>query len=184
MGSRVSAKKTKSIPACFFVDGSIVSREFYETVPLYDRSCYGAIAKGNHLFTLEEAYYLVQEQKITIVDSRNRPYTQDRLLKRLNRLQKHFLVRFSVYSDLRKKGYIPKTALKFGSSFRVYDKGIKPGQDHARWIVFPVDETDVLRWYDFCAQSRIAHSTKKKLLIAVVDAEKDVSYYENQWIKV
>lgn len=184
MVSRLTQKRSKEKPVCFFVDNTIVSREYDRTVPFYDRSCYGSIAKQNHVFSLEEGYYLSQEEKITIVDAKARPYTSERLLKRLSRLQKHFIVRFSVYSNLRKKGYIPKTALKFGSVFRVYDKGIRPGQDHAKWIVLPVNETDMLRWYEYCAQSRVAHSTKKKLLIAVVDAEKDVSYYESQWIKV
>ena len=44
------------------------------------------------------------------------------------------------FKDLRKKGYIVKTALKFGADFRVYEKGVKPGEDHAKWVVFPVHE--------------------------------------------
>jgi tRNA-intron endonuclease len=38
-----------------------------------------------------------------------------------------------------------------------------------------------MTWHDFSAKNRIAHSTKKNLLIAIVDEEGDVSYYEVSW---
>ena len=71
--------------------------------------------------------------------------------------------------------------MKFGADFRVYDKGIKPGEDHAKWIVYPVKESDAITWYEFSAKNRVAHSTKKNLLIGVVDGEGDVTYYEISW---
>jgi len=86
-----------------------------------------------------------------------------------------------VFSDLRKKGYIIKTALKFGAEFRVYDKGYKPGQSHARWILYTAKEHESINWHDFAAKNRIAHSTNKTLLISIVDEESDVSYYEVSW---
>ena len=76
-----------------------------------------------------------------------------------------------------------KTALKFGADFRVYDRGIKPGEDHAKWIVYPVNETSYLTWYEFAAKNRVAHSTKKRLLIAIVDEEGSVTYYEIRWVR-
>ena len=84
---------------------------------------------------------------------------------------------------MRSKGYIVKTALKFGAEFRVYDKGIKQGQDHAKWILYASKESDNLNWHDFSAKTRVAHSTKKNLLIAIVDDESDVTYYEISWIR-
>ena len=84
---------------------------------------------------------------------------------------------------MRNRGFIVKTALKFGADFRVYDRGVKPGEDHARWILYPVFETSSLTWHDFSAKNRVAHSTKKNLLMGVVDEEEDVTYYEIRWIK-
>jgi tRNA splicing endonuclease len=46
-----------------------------------------------------------------------------------------------------------------------------------------VNESDKMSWYDFCAKNRVAHSTKKKLLVAVVDGEADVSYFEIGWMR-
>ena len=79
--------------------------------------------------------------------------------------------------------YIVKTALKFGADFRIYDRGVKPGEDHAKWVVFPVHEGETLTWYEFAAKNRVAHSTKKRLLIGIVDDESDVTYYEIKWVR-
>ncbi len=84
---------------------------------------------------------------------------------------------------MRNRGYIVKTALKFGADFRVYDRGVKPGEDHAKWVVYPVNEGSTLTWHDFSAKNRVAHSTKKRLLMGIVDAENDVTYYEIRWMR-
>ena len=88
-----------------------------------------------------------------------------------------------MFKDIRNRGYIIKTALKFGADFRVYDRGVKPGEDHARWIVYPVHEGETLTWHEWAAKNRVAHSTKKRLLIAVVDDEGDCSYWEARWVR-
>ena len=84
---------------------------------------------------------------------------------------------------MRRRGFIVKTALKFGADFRIYDKGKRPGKAHAKWIVFVEHESKKLSWHEFSAKNRVAHSTKKKLLIAIVDEESDISYYEVSWIR-
>ncbi|HLC22649.1 MAG TPA: hypothetical protein VJJ79_02655 [Candidatus Nanoarchaeia archaeon] len=44
-------------------------------------------------------------------------------------------------------------------------------------------ETDSCSWYEFAAKNRVAHSTRKKLLIAIVDDENDVTYYSISWTR-
>ena len=93
----------------------------------------------------------------------------EQFLKKATRLEPNFWIRYSVFKDMRNRGYIIKTALKFGADFRVYDRGVKPGEDHARWIIYPVHEGSVLTWYEFAAKNRVAHSTKKRLMMGIVD---------------
>ncbi|MBW2998063.1 tRNA-intron lyase, partial [Candidatus Woesearchaeota archaeon] len=38
-------------------------------------------------------------------------------------------------------------------------------------------------WHSFSAKNRVAHSTKKRLMIGTVDDEGDVTYWEVKWIK-
>jgi tRNA-intron endonuclease len=73
--------------------------------------------------------------------------------------------------------------LKFGAEFRVYEMGLKPGEEHAKWIVFTENESKKASWNEFSAKNRIAHSTNKKLLLAIVDEEGDITYYEVDWIR-
>ncbi len=121
--------------------------------------------------------------KILIKDYRKKKVNFDDFIKKTKKVEPNFWIRYCVFKDIRDRGYIIKTALKFGADFRVYDRGVKPGEDHARWIVYPVHEGSALTWYDFAAKNRVAHSTKKRLMIGIVDNEGDVTYYEIKWIR-
>ena len=134
-------------------------------------------------YSLSEALFLVESKKIHIHDHRDKKISKKQLLKKFQTLDKKFKTKYIVFKDLRSKGYIVKTALKFGAEFRVYEKNKKIGKDHAKWILFPIAETQQLTWHDFSAKNRVAHSTKKNLLIAIVDEENDVSYYEVSWLR-
>lgn len=150
---------------------------------LYNHGSYGILADTKVQLSFLEAYFLLQKGKIKIKDKTGKRVSEESFLRRAQRKEKQFWVKYCVFRDLRERGYIVKTALKFGADFRVYDRGVKPGEEHAKWIVYPVYETDVMTWYDFSAKNRVAHSTKKRLLLAVVDQEGDVSYWETRWIR-
>ncbi len=151
---------------------------------LYNQSRYGELLDdGRVQLSLIEALYLLEKKKVIVYGSRNKEVNFESFLKKAQKVEPNFWVRYCVYKDIRNRGYIIKTALKFGADFRVYDRGVKPGEDHARWVVFPVHEGSVLTWYEFAAKNRVAHSTKKRLLIGIVDAENDVTYYEIKWLR-
>ena len=166
-----------------FFEKEFIYSEGVEATFLYDKSRFGEIQDGRIIYSLVEALYLVESEKMVIYEKKNKKLTKEEFIKKSQKTEKNFMIRYIVFKELRSRGYIIKTALKFGADFRVYDRGIKPGEDHAKWIVFPVFETDVLTWFDFAAKNRVAHSTRKKLRLAIVDAEKDVSFWESGWIK-
>ena len=151
---------------------------------LYNQSRYGSLLDdGRVQLSLIEALYLIDKKKAIACDSRNKEINFDSLLKKSQKVEPNFWVRYCVYRDIRNRGYIIKTALKFGADFRIYDRGVKPGEDHARWVVFPVHEGSTFTWYEFSAKNRVAHSTKKRLLIGCVDDEGDVTYWEVRWLR-
>src|SRR3989339_197191 len=102
---------------------------------------------------------------------------------KFNKIDKKIHIKYLVFKDLRDKGYTVKTALKFGAEFRIYEKGTKPGKEHAKWIVFTDHESNKLTWHEFSAKNRVAHSTKKNLLLAILDEEGSITYYEVKWVK-
>ena len=166
----------------YVMDKSVVTEDSDRAREFYARSRFGEIKSKKVYLSFFEAMFLMESGKLSISDAKKKEYSFESFVKKI-KAKKDFLVKYAVFKDLRSKGYIVKTALKFGADFRVYNKGIRPGDDHAKWVVFCVHESDKQTWHDFSAKNRVAHSTKKKLLIAVVDDESDISYWEVGWQK-
>ena len=161
----------------------ITSDNSKESKILYDQSRFGEIKDNLIIYSLVEALYLLEKDKVKILDENNKSLTVDEFTKKAIQLEPNFWTRYLVFRDMRNRGYIVKTALKFGADFRIYDRGIKPGEDHAKWILYPVRETEMFSWHEFSAKNRVAHSTRKRLLIAVVDEESEATYYEIAWTR-
>lgn len=162
--------------------GSKITSTSSEAFSLYEKSRFGEKKQNKIEYSSAETLYLVEKKKAQVFQSK-KLLSFDLLLNKFKRLDKRIETKYPIYENLRKKGYVLKTALKFGADFRVYRKGVKPGQDHALWILFCVKESETNSWQDFSAKNRVAHSTKKKLLLGIVDDEDDVTYYEVGWLK-
>ena len=174
---------TKKIRADLLTD-NIVTENSNEVRELYNQSRYGIMLENGRVqLSLIEALYLMEKSKIDVYKTKHKKIEFDEFVRKSKKLEPNFWVRYCVFKDIRNRGYIIKTALKFGADFRVYDRGVKPGEDHARWVVYPVYEGNTLTWYEFAAKNRVAHSTRKRLLIGVVDNENDVSYWEVRWMR-
>ena len=164
------------------ITGEIISSNDSEARSLQKRSYFGEPAGEKIQYSLSEALYLVEKGRMEI-SSGNKKIPKKELLNKFRRIDKKIQIKYPVFKDLRERGYIIKTALKFGADFRVYDKGVKPGKKHAKWLLFVEHESSKLNWHEFSAKNRVAHSTRKKLLLAIVDEENKITYYEVRWIK-
>lgn len=153
-----------------------------EAFSLYDKSNLGEKKSSKIEYNWLEALYLLESNKLAIISS-NKPLSTEQAIKKAKKQDKKIETKLVVFTDLRKKGYIVKTALKFGAEFRVYQKGVKPGENHAAWLLYTTQESQHLTWHEFAAKNRVATSTNKKLLLAIVDQEDDVSYYQVSWMK-
>ena len=174
-------KEIVKVVNAFMINEMVITEDTDEARELYNQSRFGELIDNKVQLALHEALYLMEKGKITIIDQGKKKIIFEQFLKKAKKVEPNFWTRYCVYKDIRNRGYIIKTALKFGADFRVYDRGVKPGEDHARWIVYPVHESSTLTWYEFSAKNRVAHSTRKRLLVGVVDAESDVTYYEIAW---
>ena len=165
-----------------YIIGENISSNFVEAFSLYKKSHFGGPIGEKIQYSLSEALFLTEKGKIDVFHRRKKISLKE-LMKKAQRADKRIHIKYPVFKDLRERGYIVKTALKFGADFRVYEKGAKPGKKHAKWIVFADHESKRLTWHEFSAKNRVAHSTKKHLLLAIVDEEGAVSYYEVRWIR-
>ena len=162
--------------------GNKVSSNSEEAFYLNERSSFGESIGEKIIYSFPESLYLLEKRKMEIF-SQKRKLSYKKLLEKLHRKDKRIQTKYSVFKNLREKGYVVKTALKFGADFRVYEKNSHARRGHAKWIIFADHESKKISWHEFSAKNRVAHSTKKKLLLAIVDEEDDVSYYEVSCIK-
>ncbi len=174
--------KEKTFVKAHLHDDTVLTEDSDPARELYALSRFGGIHQKKVELSFIESLYLLEKEKIKIYSGK-KIVTLEEFLKKAQKKEKNFFTRYKVFKDMRERGYIVKTALKFGADFRVYDRGVKPGEDHAKWVLYPVNETDAMTWYDFAAKNRVAHSTKKRLLIGIADSEGDVTYYEIKWTR-
>ena len=149
---------------------------------VYSENRFGEPKDGKLVYSFVEALFLLEKGRVDVKEGR-KSLTFDQCMKKAHKVEPNVWIRYIVYKDMRSRGYIVKTALKFGADFRVYDRGVKPGEDHAKWVLFPVPEGATLTWQEFSAKNRVAHSTRKRLLLGIVDDEHDVTYYSVAWTR-
>ena len=146
---------------------------------LHQRGSFGKPLSGGKLQLAPiEALYLLGEGKIRVVDGKTgRPLTFEKLSAKLAKIDLDIMLKYIAYADLRSRGYVVKTGLKFGAHFRVYERGERPGETHSKYVVQAIPESATLAPTDLARAVRLAHSVRKGMLFAVVDDEGDVTYY-------
>ena len=181
---RSSEKVKKKVVSAVLGGEKVITESSDEAREFNNQSSFGSLTESGKVeLSLLEALYLMEKGRLSVKNDSGRELSFETYLKKARREEPNFWIRYCVFKDMRNRGYVIKTALKFGADFRVYDRGVKPGEDHARWIVYPVHEGETLTWYEFAAKNRVAHSTKKRLLMGIVDDEGDVTYYEIKWVR-
>lgn len=91
---------------------------------------------------------------------------------------------YHIYSYLRESGHIILSGIKYGFTFRVYEKGIKPTEDHSKWLIYTNKTQNKIDPLDLISKARIANTVKKKILIAIIDTEKNINFYEYNWKRI
>lgn len=181
---KVELKKPKKPVLGILTGERVITESSDDARDFYNQSRFGTLNESGKVeLSLLEALYLLERERLLIKSESGKSLSLELYVKKARKVEPNFWIRYVVFRDMRNRGYIIKTALKFGADFRVYDRGVKPGEDHAKWIVFPVHEASVFTWHEFSAKNRVAHSTKKRLLLAIVDDENDVTYYQVSWTR-
>ncbi len=140
---------------------------------------------GNYwVLSLIEALYLYEKGILKKLILNGKEISKEEFINYAKNYEYRFEVKYKVYKDLREKDCYVGTGYKFGSEFRVYERGQKPikGKVHSKWVCYPVKPEDRFTLYEFSAKMRVAHSTRKKLLIAIV--KDNVRYIEISWKKL
>ncbi len=139
----------------------------------------GEKKEGKIHYSIYEAMLLFEKYNANVM-KKNKTLGKENLMKIFSKNIKRFHSNYLVFKHLRNKGYIVKEGLKFGGDFRIYEKH---NLSHAKYICLITNE-ERLKLKDLISKVRITHSTAKKLLLAIVDREDDLLFYEIDWIKI
>lgn len=143
-----------------------------------DKHGFGEKSDSELMLSPEDALYLLEKEKLAVENERGKKMGYEGLMKAFMRLDKEFPRKYIVFRDLRNRGFVVKTGFKFGSHFRIYARGDRPGQGHAVWLVHCLPEEYVCDFSEVSRAVRLAQNVRKKMIYALVDKEGDITYYK------
>jgi tRNA-intron endonuclease len=150
-----------------------------ETMKELTEKGFGELHEGKLHLSPEETLFLKEKRRdFPVEDEKGKGYDFDGLMKYFSAADKEFARKYIVYRDVRARGFIVKTGFKFGTHYRVYQRGVKPGEGHAIWLVHVVPEEFKCDFHTFSGKVRLAQNVRKKMIYAVVDKEGDITYYK------
>ncbi|RLE94557.1 MAG: tRNA-intron lyase [Thermoprotei archaeon] len=130
--------------------------------------------------SLVEALYLMKRGRIKIVTREGKEISINEFIELARKYIDLFDELYSVYEDLRSRGYIVKSGMKFGATYAVYKYG--PGIDHAPFLVQVSTKNTKMDPIEIVRAGRLSHSVRKKFVIAVRDVTSGkIKYYAFKW---
>ena len=131
------------------------------------------------ILDLIEGIFLLEKKVVTVRQNKRR-MTLASLKKVAREKLEGFDAKYSVYHDLRERGFVVTPGLKYGCDFAVYEQG--PGIDHAPYIIQVMSREDQMSALDIVKAGRLA-STVRKTFIAAIPSRDGVEYLEFKWWK-
>jgi len=125
--------------------------------------------------SLEEAAFLLDTGKIVIKNDEESELTLEDFFKHALGIYPNFGARYIVYKDLKERGYVVQPGRV---DFLLYPRGAKPGAKPARYFIRILSEREFLSMKDLEGLIVLARNMRKEPIIAVVDDESDITYYE------
>jgi len=135
---------------------------------------YGRSNSGEIELSLEEAAFLLDKGKLTLMQE-DSELSFNEFLKRALDTSPTFMDRYLVYTDLKERGYAVKTG---GLYFWLYTRGARSGEKPAMYFICILSERDSLSLLDLDELFTSARNMRKELILAVLDEESDITYYE------
>ena len=143
-----------------------------EANSLYNKGAFGVPQSGGSLLLdLVEALYLVEHKRLHVEG-----HDAASLLRHASVLERDFEVRYIVYRDLRNRTFTVKPSNL--TDFNVFARGALPGRSASTHLVRCVSERGSLDGPALLAEAERARKHQKLLLVALVDEEGDLTYYE------
>jgi tRNA-intron endonuclease len=144
------------------------------TEELYEQGSFGRPVAGGLELSLVEAAYLLDRGKISVrLEGKDLDFRS--FFETATAREAGFEFRYVVYKDLRERGYYVQPGV---TDFRVYPRGGKPGKTPAEFYVQVISERHPVTLKELVEPTKVARQMRKRLMLAVVDEESDITFYE------
>ena len=148
-----------------------------EASQIHNKGFYGIPQSGGSLkLDLMEAIYLVESERLEVLSDGDGKSASD-LLRLAHKISEGFEVLYLVYRELRQRGYVVKLG-QHPLDFRVFPRGGSPNKTPSKWWVAAISERSTFDLGKLMGDLDRTTDVRKKLLLAIVDEESDVTYYE------
>ena len=144
---------------------------------------YGTRNRGLLILQPFEALYLVEKERLTIIDEQGKKNISfQELLNKSLEIDPLLWTKYVIYRDIRSRGFVVKGTEKDDVSFFVYERGCyksKSSSYHVYTIYEGMPET-IGHLKDTLEQTKVSG---KELKLAVVDRRGEIVYYSLNEIK-
>lgn len=140
----------------------------------------GVRYKGPLELSMLETLYLCEKGVLRLVMNGSEIGCED-FRRYASKIAENFESQYLVYRDLRDRGYVVRSGMKYGVAFAVYEKG--PGYEHAPYLVDVVEIEGNIDPIMIVRTGRLSHSVRKTLIYAIVSKSGDIRYIGFKWIK-
>lgn len=158
-------------------DDHIVIDDQTEASQIYNKGWYGTPQSGGGLrLDFIEALYLLESERLAIkADDSSLDFMH--LMRLGNKHDPRFEIKYLVYRDLRGRGYVVKADGGI-ADFRIFPRGGSPSKTTSKWLVFALSERSLFDLDTILSNLASGKGVRKDILLAIVDEEGDVTYYE------
>jgi len=140
----------------------------------------GVRYKGPLELSMLETLYLCEKGVIRLIKDGS-PMSCEEYREYASKIGSGFEPQYRVYRDLRDRGYVVRSGLKYGVAFAIYEKG--PGYEHAPYLVDVIEMEDTIDPITIVRAGRLSHSVRKTLIFAIVGRAGGVRYIGFKWIR-
>ncbi len=165
-------------------EAAIVNAEDAQKV--YERGFYGEIQEEDGTLKLSpvETLLLVERNRLEVFNENNESLSFPTLTKIFTKSNPDLWLKYLVYRDLRSRGYIVRAGYGGKIDFRLYPRGAKLGTDTSKSLIYTVTEGAPIGLEDLDSVTKLAVSIRKKLTMAVVNRQGEVTYYQVSQVSI
>ena len=152
---------------------------------LYKKTFFGKMMDDDRLLlSLPEAAYLGEKGVLNLYDMEEKPLSSEDFTKKAAEIDSEFEKKYTVYKELKDRGFVPKTGFKFGTHFRVYRKIESLNKiPHSEFLLHVVSPNYEFKLPATSGAIRLANSVHKRMIYAA-DIGTRREYIEFERIKM